>query len=287
MSTENTTLQLIECPRDAMQGLAKIIPTASKVSYFNQLLQVGFHTLDMGSFVSARAVPQMADTPLVVDQLEKGYSTTKLLVIVAGVKGAAEAVRHDAIDVIGYPFSVSATFQQLNTRQTLADSLEALYEIKELCLQKNKELVVYLSMAFGNPYGDMYHPDLVLQAATKTLVAGANVISLSDTVGLASPLEIHTLTTEVIKALPEALIGLHLHASTSDWQQKIDAGYQAGCRRFDGAVGGYGGCPFTGSEMVGNLDTLNMIQWFTQQGLSTGIDQTQLLKCAETAQQLF
>jgi hydroxymethylglutaryl-CoA lyase len=287
MNTLNSSLQLIECPRDAMQGLAKPISTAAKVAYFNQLLQVGFHTLDMGSFVSTRAVPQMADTPLVLEQLEKGTSATKLLVIVASTEGATRAVMQEKVDVLGYPYSISASFQQLNTRQTLAASTETMYEIKELCLQKNKELVVYLSMAFGNPYGDPYHLDLVLEAAVKAVEAGANTISLADTVGLSTPQEIQALTTAVQRELPQTSVGLHLHATHTDWQEKIEAGYMAGCRRFDGALGGYGGCPFTGSELVGNIDTFHAIQWFTQQGVFTTINQEQLLKCTELVQQLF
>ncbi|MBM3412468.1 MAG: hydroxymethylglutaryl-CoA lyase [Bacteroidetes bacterium] len=285
MNTKN--LQIVECPRDAFQGIATFIPTQQKIAYYNALLQVGFHTLDFGSFVSKKAVPQMADTPDVVNGLIKGESITKLLVIVAGISGAKEALNNKTIDVLGYPFSISPTFQLKNTRQNLSESSITVSLINEACKQARKELVVYLSMSFGNPYGDPYNYKMVLDQIEAQLKLGANVIALADTVGLASPQQVYELTSAAIKTFPEASIGLHLHGDNNSWEGKVKAGFDAGCIRFDGALGGFGGCPFTGSERVGNLDTLQLFNWFEQQKVKTTIDPEQLLKCATIAQQLF
>ncbi|MBM3413711.1 MAG: hydroxymethylglutaryl-CoA lyase [Bacteroidetes bacterium] len=280
-------LQLVECPRDALQGIAAFIPTQRKVAYYNALLQVGFHTLDFGSFVSKKAVPQMADTSDVVNELIKGESTTKLLVIVAGISGAKEALSNKAIDVLGYPFSISPTFQLKNTRQNLSDSSATVSLINEACKHAHKEIVVYLAMSFGNPYGDPYNHKMVLDQIEAQLKLGTDVIALADTVGLASPQQVYELTSVVISTFPEASIGLHLHGDKHNWADKVKAGFDAGCVRFDGALGGFGGCPFTGSERVGNLDTLQLINWFEQQKVKTTIDAVQLVKCATIAQQLF
>jgi len=283
----NHTLQLVECPRDAMQGLPYLIPTQKKIDYFNALLQVGFHTLDFGSFVSKKAVPQLADTAEVLTGLQRGESNTKLLVIVAAVKGALEAVSYQAVDVLGYPFSVSPTFQLKNTRQTLDDSLDTVNQIKEACHDAQKDLVVYLSMSFGNPYGDEYSHKIVLDQIESHLRLGIKIIALADTVGQATPKQVYELTSSVIQAFPEAQFGLHLHGGENNWQEKVKAGFDAGCTRFDGALGGFGGCPFTGSERVGNLDTINLFSWFDQQHLETGINQSRILNCAKMATQLF
>jgi len=283
----NSGLQLIECPRDSMQGLVSLIPTSQKIDYFNALLQVGFHTLDFGSFVSKKAVPQMADTPEVINGIIRGASATKLLVIVAGISGATDAINHHAIDVLGYPFSVSPTFQLKNTRQTLAESFDTVKQIKDLCESAHKEMVVYLSMAFDNPYGDHYSHKKVLELIEWQLKLGVDVIALADTVGLASPKQVYELTSLAIKTFPEAHLGLHLHGEKSNWEEKVRAGFEAGCNRFDGALGGFGGCPFTGSERVGNLDTFNLFNWFSQQKVETHLDSSQLIKCAKIAQQLF
>lgn len=285
MNTKN--LQIVECPRDAFQGIATFIPTQQKIAYYNALLQVGFHTLDFGSFVSKKAVPQMADTPDVVNGLIKGESITKLLVIVAGISGAKEALNNKTIDVLGYPFSISPTFQLKNTRQNLSDSSATVSLINEACKHAHKEIVVYLAMSFGNPYGDPYNHKMVLDQIEAQLKLGTDVIALADTVGLASPQQVYELTSVVISTFPEASIGLHLHGDKHNWADKVKAGFDAGCVRFDGALGGFGGCPFTGSERVGNLDTLQLINWFEQQKVKTTIDAVQLVKCATIAQQLF
>ncbi len=280
-------LQLVECPRDAMQGLASLIPTKDKIDYFNVLLQVGFHTLDFGSFVSQKAVPQMADTSAVLEGLNRGDSATKLLAIVANTRGATDALLHPSIDVLGYPYSISSTFQQKNTRQTLSASFEIVKQIKEACKAAGRELVVYLSMSFGNPYGDPYSSKIVLDQIEAQLKLGVDVIALADTVGLALPKQVYELTSIVIKNFPELQLGLHLHGEKNNWEEKVKAGFEAGCFRFDGALGGFGGCPFTGSERVGNLDTLNLIKWFEQQQVPTGINLVQLQKSLKMAQQLF
>lgn len=280
-------LQIVECPRDAMQGVATLIPTQRKIAYYNALLQVGFHTLDFGSFVSKKAVPQMADTPDLVNQLNREGSATKLLVIVAGFSGAKEALNYKMIDILGYPFSISSTFQLKNTRQNLVDSFETVSLIKKACLDAQKELVVYLSMSFGNPYGDPYNHTIVLDQIEAQLKLGTTTIAIADTVGLASPQQVYALTSIAIKTFPEATIGLHLHGDKNNWEQKVKAGFEAGCVRFDGALGGFGGCPFTGSERVGNLDTLQLIKWFEHQQIPTNIDAAQLASCATIAQKLF
>ena len=280
-------IQLVECPRDALQSHSAIVSSAHKLAYYQQLLKAGFHTIDIGSFVSPRAVPQLADTAEVIQKIDRIDSATKLLVIVANEKGAKEAVNVEQVDLLGYPLSISETFQQKNTRHSIKESLDVLEQIKDMCSRSNKSLVVYLSMAFGNPYGDSYHPELVIEMANKVLPLGVDVISLADTVGLATPTQIDVLTRSVLQLITTIPVGLHLHGESSNWQQKIEAGYLAGCRRFDGAIGGYGGCPFTGSERVGNIDTLKMNHWFSSNHIRTGVDQHQLELCAKQARQLF
>ena len=287
MKDQFPQIQLIECPRDALQSYPKIIPTAEKVSYYQMLLKAGFHTLDMGSFVSPRAVPQLADTDKVIDQIDRSYSNTQILVIVANEKGASQAVQYDKVDLIGYPLSVSETFQLKNSRQTIQESLHSLHRIKELCSRNKKSLVVYLSMAFGNPYGDDYHAEMVVEKAIQILKIGADVISIADTIGLSSPTQISLITSAILKEITTIPVGLHLHGESTNWKTKIEAGYQAGCRRFDGALGGYGGCPFTGSERVGNMDTLNLHSWFSTNEIQTGINSDQLALCSRKAHQIF
>jgi len=281
------SLQLVECPRDAMQGFSTIIPTADKIAYFNMLLEVGFHTLDMGSFVSPRAVPQLADTAEVLEGLNTSQTTTQLLVIVANEEGAIKAANQNKVDSIGYPLSLSDTFQLKNTRLSKLDSLSLLKRIKDLCIKNNKSLVVYLSMAFGNPYGENYHPDMVVEMAHQVQQIGANTISIADTVGLSTPPQVEAITRSVLKEITSIPLGLHLHSEEYNWHDKIEAGYRAGCRRFDSALGGYRGCPFTGSEKVGNMDTEKLVGWFSQNRIPTGIDIPRLKKCAEKARQLF
>lgn len=287
MNNQSPSIQLIECPRDALQSYPKIIPTAEKISYYQMLLKAGFHTLDMGSFVSAKAVPQLADTADVIDQLDRSGSDTQLLVIVANEKGAAQAMQYEKVDLIGYPLSISETFQLKNTRQTIQESLDSLNHIKELCVKNNKSLIIYLSMAFGNPYGDDFDAEMVVEKAKQVLNIGADVISIADTIGLASPMQIGSTTKAILREITTIPVGLHLHGESTNWKDKIEAGYQAGCRRFDGALGGYGGCPFTGSERVGNMDSLKLFSWFSANEIQTGINSEQLALCAKKVHQIF
>jgi hydroxymethylglutaryl-CoA lyase len=281
------SLQLVECPRDAMQGFSKFITTAEKIAYFKMLLEVGFHTLDMGSFVSPRAVPQLADTAEVLEGLDTSRTTTQLLVIVANDEGALKAANQKKVDSIGYPLSLSDTFQLKNTRLSKRDSLSLLARIKELCIKHNKSLVVYLSMAFGNPYGEEYNSEMVVEMAHKVQQIGADIISIADTVGLSTPTQIEAVTRSVLEEITSIPVGLHLHGEENYWKDKIEAGYRAGCRRFDSALGGYGGCPFTGSEKVGNMDTEKLVKWFSQNGVQTGIDIPHLNECAAKVKELF
>jgi hydroxymethylglutaryl-CoA lyase len=267
-----SNIKLIECPRDAMQGITHFIDTDYKVEYLNALLKAGFHTLDFGSFVSPQAIPQMKDTREVIPKLDLDNTRTKLLAIVANLRGAEDAVAYPEIDYLGYPFSLSETFQQRNTKRSRADSLELITEMQDLCMRNRKELVVYLSMGFGNPYGDNWSADLVLDFAHTISKMGVGIISLADTVGSAEPAIIRSVYEALIPQLPEVEIGAHFHATPSTWEGKIAAAYEAGCRRFDGALKGYGGCPFAKDELTGNVATENIIHFLEQNGERTGID---------------
>ncbi|MBL7763131.1 MAG: hydroxymethylglutaryl-CoA lyase, partial [Chitinophagaceae bacterium] len=271
-------LKLVECPRDAMQGWKHFIPTDKKVAYINSLLKVGFDTIDFGSFVSPKAIPQMADTKDVVRQLDLEKTHTKLLAIIANVKGAEDAVAFDEISYLGFPFSVSETFQLRNTNSTIEESLKRVEAIQELCLQKMKELVIYISMAFGNPYGDNYSEEIVYDWVNKLVAKGINIISLADTVGLASPQQVFTITDYLVRLLPDIEIGVHLHSTSQNWQQKTAAAVEAGCMRFDGALKGIGGCPMANDALVGNMNTEWMIGYFEEMGLEINIDKDALKK---------
>lgn len=279
-------IQLIECPRDAMQGWNHHIPTSVKVKYLNALLRVGFHTLDFGSFVSPKAIPQMADTKEVILQLELN-GQTKLLAIIANQRGAEEAVVYDEISYLGFPFSLSPTFQQRNTNSSMQESMDRIKNIQELCLKNNKELVVYLSMGFGNPYGDVYNDDILLHWTDVMVNEGIGIISLADTVGLASPEQIRFALTTLIPQYPETVIGVHLHSTASNWEAKLAAAYEAGCKRFDGAMKGIGGCPMAQDDLVGNMDTEKMIPFFQSKNLLQQLNQEALLESAELATQVF
>jgi hydroxymethylglutaryl-CoA lyase len=252
-------IHLVECPRDAMQGWPHFIPTAQKIEYMNALLQVGFHTLDCGSFVSAKVIPQMTDTAEVISKLEVQNTKTKLLVIVANKRGAEEAVHFEQVSFLGFPFSISPTFQQRNTNSSIEESLHRVDEIQELCVQHNKQLVIYLSMGFGNPYGDEYNEEILLRWADVMVHKNIPFISLADTVGVASAEQIKIALQTLIPAYPNTEIGVHLHSTASNWQEKFDAALQAGCTRFDGALKGIGGCPMAKDELVGNMNTEWMI----------------------------
>lgn len=280
-------VQLVECPRDAMQGWPHLIPTRQKVNYLNALLKVGFDTLDFGSFVSHKAIPQMADTAQVLPQLQLNNTSTKLLAIVANLRGAEEAVTHEAISYLGFPFSVSPTFQHRNANSSVEEAFVRLEAIQQLCIQNNKALVVYISMGFGNPYGDTYNDTIVLQWVDKITQLGVNTISLADTVGIATPEEVFSVTSQVIKNFGDRSIGVHLHSTPFNRVEKLDAALQAGCNRFDSALKGIGGCPMANDELVGNMDTQQMAEHFKSKGLRTGLNEEALALCATLADTIF
>ena len=283
----NNLIKLIECPRDAMQGWKNFIPTEKKIEYINSLLKVGFDTIDFGSFVSAKAIPQMADTAEVVRSLESGVGNTKLLSIVANLRGAEEASVFDQINYLGFPFSVSETFQQRNTNSSIDESLKRVEEIQSLCVNKNKKLVIYISMAFGNPYGDLYDEDIVFNWVEKLVEMDIDIISLADTVGIASPEQVYDITSYLVESLPSTEIGVHLHSTSENWHQKLDAAIKAGCRRFDGALKGIGGCPMANDELVGNMNTEWMIGYFENNNVATGLNKEALAESLQIAGEIF
>jgi hydroxymethylglutaryl-CoA lyase len=280
-------LQLVECPRDAMQGWPELIPTERKTAYLNELLKVGFHTLDFGSFVSPKAIPQMADTKIVLESLDWQSSNTRLLAIIANTRGAEEAASFEGVRYLGFPLSVSPSFQQRNTNSTIIESFDRVREIQQICTRTGKELVVYLSMAFGNPYGDPYNPEDVLGWATKCHTEGINIISLADTVGLATAEQVGELTKLLTTALPYSAIGVHLHSTPHNWKSKAEAAYLSGCHRFDGALKGIGGCPMAGNALVGNMNTEWLISYFSEKGIDLGLNQEALEKCLSMAGEIF
>ena len=267
----NSPVKLIECPRDAMQGWKNFIPTEKKIEYINSLLKVGFDTIDFGSFVSAKAIPQMADTKEVIGNLDiwVGISNTKLLAIVANLRGAEEASVFDQITYLGFPFSVSETFQQRNTNSSIEESLKRVEEIQNLCINKNKKLVIYISMGFGNPYDDLYDEDIVFNWVDKIVELDIEIISLADTVGVATPEQVYDMTSYLVESLPSTEIGVHLHSTSENWQEKLEAAVKAGCKRFDGALKGIGGCPMANDELVGNMNTEWMISYFEKNNMPT------------------
>lgn len=287
MVSSSEAIQLIECPRDAMQGWAHFIPTNIKVNYLNQLLQVGFDTLDFGSFVSPKAIPQMADTKQVIPQLELHHSSTKLLAIVANQRGAEEAAVYDEISYLGFPFSISPTFQQKNTNSSMEESFDRVKTIQETCLKTGKELVVYLSMGFGNPYGDPYNDEILLEWADAMVKQGIGIVSLADTVGLASPDQISFALNTLIPQHPSVSFGVHLHSTAANWRDKLDAAYTSGCKRFDGALKGIGGCPMAQDELVGNMDTEKMIPYFEEKHVIPKLDINALMESSKLAGKIF
>jgi hydroxymethylglutaryl-CoA lyase len=286
-STSISQLTLIECPRDAMQGWPRFIPTAQKIKYLNALLQVGFDTLDFGSFVSAKAIPQMADTKDIIPKLKLHDSQTKLLAIVANTRGAEEAIVYDEISFLGFPFSISPTFQLRNTNSSMEESVQRVETIQELCIKSNKELVLYLSMGFGNPYGDIYNQEILLHWADEMVSRGVRILSLADTVGMATPMQIKVALQTLIPQYPDTVIGVHLHSTVDKWKPKVDAAIEAGCKRFDGALKGIGGCPMAQDELVGNMNTELLIPYFEKQNLLTGINKDALNTCLQMAAEIF
>lgn len=270
-------IKLIECPRDAMQGIHDFIPTDLKAAYINLLLQVGFDTLDFGSFVSPKAIPQLTDTKEVLAQLDLSNTQSKLLAIVANLRGAENAMLFPEIDYVGFPFSISETFQQRNTNSTIQESLVTVEKMLELCDKNQKTAVVYLSMGFGNPYGDAYHTEIVEQWASALVERGTKILSLSDTTGVSTPEKIKELIPLLLRSFPETEIGLHLHSTPETRKEKTEAAYHSGCRRFDSALKGFGGCPMAADELTGNLATEELITYLQQQGekLNLNLDKWQ------------
>lgn len=286
MNNQNK-IKLIECPRDAMQGWSHFIPTEKKIEYINSLLQVGFDTIDFGSFVSPKAIPQMADTKEVLKKLILDKSVSKLLAIIANIRGAEEAIHYEQIKYLGFPFSVSETFQQRNTNASIEDAYEQLKHIQDLSIKYKKELVVYISMGFGNPYGDPYHEEIVLEWAHKIGALEIKTISLADTVGLASSIQVGSLSQQMINSLPQIEIGVHLHSTADNWKRKLDAALDAGCLRVDGALKGIGGCPMAGNDLVGNMNTELMLPYLNNKGLIFEINQEALSQCISLASEIF
>ena len=265
-------VKIIECPRDAMQGIkSHFISTEAKANYINSLLKVGFDTIDFGSFVSPKAIPQMRDTAAVLARLDLSQTTSKLLAIVANVRGANDAVQFEEIDYLGYPFSISENFQMRNTHKTIHQSIDALKEILTIANNANKEVVAYLSMGFGNPYGDPWNVEIVSEWTEKLSGMGVKILSLSDTIGSSTPDVISHLFSNLIPTYPAIEFGAHLHTSPSLWHEKVHAAFHAGCKRFDGAIKGYGGCPMAKDELTGNMPTEKLISYFTEQKVFTGI----------------
>jgi hydroxymethylglutaryl-CoA lyase len=286
VSTHPVPVQLIECPRDAMQGWPKYIPVEKKIQYLNALLQVGFDTLDFGSFVSPKAIPQLADTKEVLKGLQLN-SATKLLAIVANVRGAEEAAVFDEITYIGFPFSVSETFQLRNTNSTIAESLKRVSAIQRICQQHGKHLVVYISMGFGNPYDDPYSEEIVYHWVNQITALDVQIISLADTVGLATPDQVFSITNYLINKLPQHQVGVHLHSTPDNRMAKIEAAWRAGCRRFDGALKGIGGCPMAHDDLVGNIDTEWLISYLEQYEVLPNLNKAALAKSSNLANELF
>lgn len=281
------TVKIIECPRDAMQGIKPFIPTKEKVRYIQSLLGCGFDTIDFGSFVSPKAIPQMTDTAEVLAHLDLSRTKSKLLAIVANVRGASDAVTHPEIDYLGFPFSISENFQMRNTHKTITESIASLQEIFNIADAANKEVVTYISMGFGNPYGDPWNVDVVGEWTEKLSRMGAKILSLSDTVGSSDPKTIDYLFSHLIPKYPAIEFGAHLHTTPSKWHEKVNAAYKAGCRRFDGAVQGFGGCPMAKDELTGNMPTEKMLSYFTEQKADTGVNWLVFEAAYNKASELF
>ncbi len=261
-------MKIIECPRDAMQGIKAFIPTEKKVQYLQSLLRVGFDTIDFGSFVSPKAIPQMVDTANVLSQLDLSNTKSKLLAIIANVRGAEDASKHKPIQYLGYPFSISENFQMRNTHKTIAQSVVTLKEILEIADKSNKEVVVYISMGFGNPYGDPWSVEIVGEWTERLANMGVKILSLSDTVGTSNPENIDYLFSNLIPKYPNVEFGAHLHTTPTTWFEKVDAAYNAGCRRFDGAIQGFGGCPMAKDDLTGNMPTEKLLSYMTSKKAS-------------------
>jgi hydroxymethylglutaryl-CoA lyase len=280
-------IKIIECPRDAMQGIKPFIPTERKVEYIQSLLRVGFDTIDFGSFVSPKAIPQMQDTAAVLAQLDLSQTNSKLLAIIANTQGAVLASEHKEIQYLGFPFSISENFQMRNTHKTIAESIVTLNEILEIAYKHQKEVVTYISMGFGNPYGDPWNVDIVGEWTEKLAGMGVKIVSLSDTIGSSTPEVIDYLFSNLIPKYPTIEFGAHLHTTPDKWFEKIDAAYQAGCRRYDGAIQGFGGCPMAKDDLTGNMPTEKMLSYFTQQKADTNTSPMSFESAYNVASRLF
>jgi len=277
-------MKIIECPRDAMQGISEFIPTDIKAAYINQLLKVGFDTIDFGSFVSPKAIPQLKDTAQVLAQLDLENTNSKLLSIIANTRGATDACKFQEINYLGFPLSVSEQFQQRNTKKSIEQALSTVEEIQNLSAKNNKELVVYLSMAFGNPYGENYHPDIVAELTEKLHQLEIGIVALSDTIGVSSPTNIAPLFSTLIQEYPSIEFGAHFHTTPDKWEEKVELAYQNGCRRFDAALKGYGGCPMAKDDLVGNMPTEKLITYFSE---DLGLDGIELEKSLTLSGSVF
>lgn len=283
----SNALTLVECPRDAMQGWKDFIPTETKIDYLNLLLRVGFDVLDCGSFVSPKAIPQMADTKDVIPKLDLDGSDTKLLTIIANTRGAEDAVVYDEVTYLGFPFSISETFQLRNTNKTIEESLKHVEAIQSLCVQRNKELVVYISMGFGNPYGDEYNAEVAIKWVGKLAELGVKTIAMADTVGVAKPDNIKYIFSNLVPEFKDVAIGAHFHSTADTWEEKIKAAYDSGCTRFDSAVNGIGGCPMAEDKLVGNIATENLVAWAVEHNIVHGTDKEALTKAMLKAGEIF
>lgn len=281
------TIKIIECPRDAMQGIKAFIPTERKVAYIQSLLRVGFDTIDFGSFVSPKKIPQMQDTAAVLAQLDLSKTSSKLLSIIANTQGAIDASKHQPIHYLGFPFSISENFQMRNTHKTISESLVTLANILEISDKTKKEVVVYLSMGFGNPYGDPWNIEIVSEWTEKLSSMGVKILSLSDTIGSSTSEAIKYLYTNLIPKYPNIEFGAHLHSTPEKWFEKVDAAYHAGCRRFDGAIQGFGGCPMATDTLTGNMPTEKLVSYFTSNKENTNINSLSFESSYNEALKLF
>jgi len=283
----NSPIKITECPRDAMQGLHQFIPTEDKIAYINLLLQVGFDTIDFGSFVSPKAIPQMRDTAEVLSKLDLSNTKSKLLAIVANYRGAEEAAAHEEITYLGYPFSISETFQQRNTNSGINESFDTVKRMNDLCGKSNKQLLVYLSMGFGNPYGDDWNTEIVQHWAEELIDEGISNIALADTIGVATPEQISSIYPLLCSQSSGTSFGIHLHSTPDTWQEKIEAAYKSGCRSFDTTVKGYGGCPMAKDELTGNIATENLIGYLQSQNEPVGLDMDKFRDAMEYSDRIF
>ncbi|MGN6398059.1 MAG: hydroxymethylglutaryl-CoA lyase [Mucilaginibacter sp.] len=283
----HSPIKITECPRDAMQGLHDFVPTEKKAAYINLLLQVGFDTIDFGSFVSPKAIPQMRDTAEVLSMLDLGTTRSKLLAIIANYRGAEEAAKHPEITYLGFPFSISETFQRRNTNSGIDESFDTVKRVNQLCSGSNKRLLVYLSMGFGNPYGDEWNIEIINKWAGKLIDEGVYDIALADTIGIATPEQISSIYPSLCSNFSKASFGIHLHSTPDKWHEKVNAAYESGCRNFDTAIKGYGGCPMAADELTGNIATENLIGYLESRNVPTGLNMGKFREAMEYAGTIF